>query len=118
MKVYVIGILICLQISVINYSVSQGLECKDQLSYEVIEENNGAFDIEVRLKVDSKNDFLLKLYSVSDQGEFISEVSVNKSKSSITFKGLSNKKVYLIQAISDDCTVTLGGMEGIKVEKE
>ena len=118
MKVFVIGIIVCLQTSLINISTAQRSECNDQLAYEVIEGINDVIDIEVNLDGNSQVDFLLKLYSAGEGGEFISQMTISKSKNTITFKGLSNNKVYLIQAISDECTITLGGMEGIKVEKE
>ncbi|SMG32326.1 hypothetical protein SAMN05661096_02022 [Marivirga sericea] len=119
MKVYAIGLLFCLQIFLINYSIAQGLvECNDQLSYEIIEVNEDIFDIEVRLNSESSIDFVLKLYTASAGGEFVSQLDITKSKGTATFAGLSKNKVYLIQAINNECTVTLGGMEGIKVEKE
>lgn len=118
MKVYIFGLLICFQVSVLHDTIAQVSDCNDQLKYETINVNTNSFNIEVSLNLNSDTEFILKLYSVSNGGEFISQLNINEFTNSITFKNLDINKVYLIQAIGDDCTITLGGMEGIKAEKE
>ena len=118
MKIYLLGLIICLQALLMDNAIAQTSDCADQVSFKVVEGEESVFEIEIKLKENSQEDFSLELYNLTDGQKLVDKKPINNSSNIISFRNLNADHVYLIQAKGEKCTFTLGGLNGIKVENK